>query len=485
MSAAAVDSVRPVSHGEWLRMAIDDSVASPTLLFFVASVNWLLLGSILGLAAALKFNMPDWLGQWAPLTFGRLRPAHLNAVVYGWSSLCGAGMTIWLTARLGRTPLQWTSLLYVSLVLWNVGTLFGTVAVLAGYSNGMEFLEFPLPAVALIAVAFVCFALSILRTFAARNVDHVYVSLWYILAAMVWFPLVYIVPNLGLYHGVTQAAVNWWYAHNLLTVWVTPLGLAGAYYFIPKVLGRPIYSYYLGLLGFWTFALFYNWNGLHHLIGGPMPTWAITVSVVASMMMVIPVVAVAINHHMSMGGRFEMLRYSPTLRFCVFGAMCYTAVSLQGSSMALRSLSEITHFTHYTVGHAHLGVYAFMNMILFGAIYYIMPRVSKWEWPYPNLIRAHFWLVAVGVLMYVAALTFGGFVQGLYMNNPARPFMDSVAVTRWPLWFRSLGGGLMLLGHFVFAFHFAHLVHRMGPQRLAPPWLQPEEGEFEPAGRGI
>lgn len=457
------------------RVLTDASASGPVIVFFVSAVFWLLIGTVFGLIASIKFNFPDWLGSIPALTFGRVRPAHLNAVIYGWASMSIAGCYVWLTARLCRTEVAWPKFLYISALLWNLGVMYGIISILDGHSQGMEWLEFPRAAVHVIALAAVCFSLSILRTFQARQVKHIYVSLWYILASVVWFPILYVVANLPLYSGVTQAAANWWYAHNILTVWVTPAGLAAAYYFIPKVIGRPIHSYYLSLLGFWTFALFYNWNGIHHLVGGPLPTWLISTSIVASVLMFIPVITVAINHHLTMVGHFGKLKYSPTLRFVVFGAMCYTAVSFQGSVEALRSFSEVSHFTHYTIGHSHLGLYAFFTMILFGAIYYIMPRLVKWEWPYPVLIKFHFWFVAVGIALYVVSLTIGGILQGFYMNDASRPFMESVNITKPYLLARSVAGVLILIGHLFFIYIFTLMVTRKGAIRLTPPWHEEPE----------
>jgi cytochrome c oxidase cbb3-type subunit 1 len=239
------------------------------------------------------------------------------------------------------------------------------------------------------------------------------------------------------------------------------------------VIGRPIYSYYLSLLGFWAFALFYNWNGIHHLIGGPVPTWLQTISIIASVLMVIPVLAVAVNHHLTTIGYFRLVRTSPTLRFTVFGAMCYTAVSFQGSMEALRTVQKTVHFTHYTIGHAHLGVYAFLTMILFGAMYYITPRVARWNWTRPGLIKVHFWLVAVGVLLYVAATSIAGWIEGFGMTNAAKPFIDVVRSTLPYLSVRSISGAMMGFGHLVFAFLFFEMLYRAGPRRLVSPW---EEG---------
>ena len=215
----------------------------------------------------------------------------------------------------------------------------------------------------------------------------------------------------GLVSGAAWATTNWWYAHNVLGLYITPMGLAAAYYLIPKVTGQPIHSYHLSLLGFWANALFYSWIGTHHLVGGPLPAWIITVGIVGSIMMFVPVITVAINHHMTMVGRFHLLR---TVRRCdsVFGAMCYTAVSFQGSIEALRSVSQVAHFTHYTVAHAHLGMYAFYTMIMFGAMYYVIPRLTRNEWSSPRLIKVHFWTCALGIGLYFVALSWAGWYQG-------------------------------------------------------------------------
>ena len=212
-------------------------------------------------------------------------------------------------------------------------------------------------------------------------------------------------------------------------------------------------------------ALFYSQVGLHHLIGGPVPTWAVTISIVHSVMMVIPVVAVAVNHHMTVAAHWRLLLYSPTLRFVTLGAVMYTASSLQGSMQALRSVNEITHFTHYTVAHAHLGLYGFYSLIMFGAIYFIMPRLTGREWPYPKAIAAHFWLVFVGFGIYFVFLSIGGWLQGLAMQDASRPFMESVTLTLPYLVARSVGGGIMTLGHIVFAVHAYVALTRSGPAR--------------------
>lgn len=274
------------------------------------------------------------------------------------------------------------------------------------------------------------------------------------------------VPNL--HFGVEQATMNWWYGHNALGLFYTPLALATIYYFMPKVLGRPIQSYNLSLLGFWTLAFFYGQVGGHHLIGGPVPHWLITLSIVQSMMMLVPVIAFGVNGALTLQGRYRALIHSPTLRFVAFAGAMYVASSAQGSFEALRSVNTVTHFTHYTVGHAHLGLYGFVSMAFFGGIYFVMPRVVEREWPYPRLILVHFWLAAIGISIYFITMTIGGWLQGVAMLDAARPFMDSVTLTLPWLKGRSVGGALMTLAHLVFAFHFAALILNLGPTRHRP-----------------
>ncbi len=492
MTASAVHAVADRQVFARQRAAIDGSARLPVLGFFAGAVFWLLAGTALALLASIKLHNPEFLDSAPWLTFGRVRPAHLNAVAYGWASQAGIGVLLWLMARLARAELRQTRLLLLAVVLWNVGMLVGTTGILAGESTSIEWLEFPPFAPPFFAIAFAIIAVSAMVTFRNRREPHVYVTQWYLIGAVFWFPWLYTAANLLLLYtpvsGVAQASINWWYAHNVLGLWLTPIGLGAAYYLLPKVLGRPIYSYQLSLLGFWSLALFYNWAGVHHLIGGPLPAWLITLSIVGSVMMVIPVITVAINHHMTVVGNFRQLRYSPTLRFIVFGAMSYTAVSVQGSLQSLRTVNEVTHFTHYTVAHAHLGVYAFFTMIMFGSIYYIVPRLTGWEWASGRLISFHFWTTALGMVFYFLALTFGGWWQGLEMNNADVPFLTIVQHTLPYLQARTAAGLLMAAGHTAFALLFALNLLRFGKPRRGPTLFveRPKKAELaltvEPAG---
>lgn len=451
---------------------IDRSMRSGAVFFIVASVLWLFVGTVFALIASFKLHHPDFLGDLAWLTFGRVRTAHLNAMAYGWGTNIVFAVGLWIMARLCRTPVRHGGLLVVAGVFWNIGVIIGVGGVLAGDMTSVEWLEMPTYVTPLLALSYALIGVWAILAFHYRKGEHVYVSQWYILAAFFWFPWLYTVAQMMIFflpaRGTVQSITNWWFAHNVLGLWYTPVGLAAAYYLIPKILGKPIHSYYLSVLGFWSLALFYNWAGVHHLIGGPIPLWLQAAGTVGSLGMVIPVIVVAINHHMTVKGCFSQVWDSPTLRFTVFGAMSYTLTSLFGSLMAVPEVNEVTHFTHFTVGHAHHGVYAFFTMIMFGAIYFMMPRLLQKEWPSAALIKIHFWTCGIGVGIYVVGLSIGGWMQGLMMNNPEIPFMDIVRFMVPWLMSRSLAGILMTVGHIAF---FVNIAWMLLSRRPAAPKL--------------
>jgi cytochrome c oxidase cbb3-type subunit I len=471
LPSRVIELASPITDMENLdiRLRADASSRQVAIRAIAFAVIWLIVGSAFGLIASFKLHLPDWLVGSAPLTFGRMRSAHLNAMAYGWASSAMLAVSVWIIPRLVHTELRVPKAAEAGLYFWNIGMVLGIYGILAGYSDGLEWLEMPRYwADPFFVIGGGLVGLSLLSTIAVREVAHLYVSVWYILAAFIWFPIIFVVGNWPTYTGVESAAVNWFYAHNALGLWLTPVCLAAAYYFIPKILGRPIYSYQLSLLGFWTLGFFYSLNGMHHLIGGPLPTWMITTSVVASGLMVIPVMAVGVNQHMTLNKRFGALRYSPTLRFMVFGSVAYTLVSLQGVFMAFREVNRLTHFTHVTIAHAHLGLYSFVTMILFGSIYYILPRLLGREWVSEKLITWHFWCVAIGQIVYLVPLTVAGMFQGVAMADPASTWETVVRAMMPGLIGRSIGGTLLTIGHAVFAYH-VYLMFRGGSARQGLP----------------
>ncbi|MDR4124696.1 cbb3-type cytochrome c oxidase subunit I [Yanghanlia caeni] len=454
------------------RIKADQSTAYVCFVFLACAIIWLVLASVFGLISSIKLHYPEFLTQHEWLTFGRTRTLHLNMVAYGWCPMAAFGIAIWMLPRLLKTPLFGGRFALLGCMLWNAGLIAGLGSIAVGINDGLEWLEIPWQVSILLVIGGALIALPLVFTLVNRKVDHLYVSIWYMGAALFWFPVLYLVGKLPAVHfGVEQATMNWWFGHNVLGLYYTPIALASVYYFLPKIIGRPIQSYNLSLIGFWALAFFYGQVGGHHLVGGPVPHWLITLSIVQSMMMIIPVLAFSVNQHLTMRGHFKTMYYSPTLRFIVLGAMMYTVSSVEGSFEALRSINTVAHFTHFTVAHAHIGLYAFFSIVMFGAIYFAMPRIMSWEWPHPKLIVAHFWLVVSGIAIYAIALSIGGWQQGLAMLDANRPFMESVLVSLPYLEARTLGGTLMTLGHLVFAVHFTQMALRYGRRRIGPALL--------------
>ncbi len=462
------------------RALIDASTRLPVLMFYSSAVIWLLLGTLLALLVAVKSTMPDLLAQFGPLTWGRLRPAHTNAMMYGWASMAGMGTAIWLMARLCRTTLRHPLLLVAGGAFWNLGVVIGVIAILAGASTGYQWLEFPGYSAIILFVAYTMIVTWAVLMFRFRRSSHIYVTQWYLLAAFLWFPWLYGAAQVMLFvtpvQGVMQAAVNWWYGNNLMFLWFGAIGLGTAYYMIPKVIGRPIYSYHLAAIGFWTYALFASWTGMQRLVDGPFPAWMVTASIAAMILSIIPVATVGLNHHMTMRGHFPLMRYSPTLRFTVFGAIAYTAFSVVGILISLRSAAAYVHFTQASVAYSHMGLYAFFTMIMFGSMYYIVPRLVGREWRYAAMIKLHFWSSAYGIGLMVTMLLVGGLMQGIALNNPGLSFIESTQSVLPYLRGRSLAGLLLAVSHFVFAYHFGLMLFGLGRTGQRPDFPEPGGG---------
>jgi len=465
------------------RALIDASTRLPVLVFYASAVGWLLFATLFGFLTSIKMHSPDLLTNVDWLTWGRIRPAHLNALIYGWGSMVGMGTSIWLMARLCRTTLRHPLLLITGAAFWNLGVLMGIIGVLIGDNTGYEWLEFPGYSAITLFVAYLLIMTWALIMFRYRRRGHVYITQWYLLGAFLWFPWLYAAAQTMLFivpvQGVMQAAVNWWFANGLLFLWFGSIGLGTAYYMIPKVIGRPVHSYYLATIGFWTFAIFSSWTGMMRLIDGPFPAWMITASIAAMILSVIPVATVGLNHHMTMQGHFPLMRYSPTLRFTVFGAITYTAFSIVGVIISLRSMAQIVHFTEVSMGWTYMGLYAFFTMVMFGSMYYIVPRLVGREWRYATLIKLHFWGSAYGIGLMVLLLLVGGFVQGLSLNDPTLPFDETTESILPYLRGRSLSWILLTVSHCIFAFHFGLMLLGFGRTASLPTFLNPLEEKSE------
>lgn len=420
--------------------------------YLATSAVWLLVGTLVGSYLSLKFIWPD-LGVAPALSFGRLRPVHVNIVFWGFASPGMLGLTLWVVPRTCRTALASHRMAWIALALINASVIAGALQLLLGVTNGSgEFREFLWPVMALFATALVLLALTLYRTIARRATREIYISNWYILAALLWTIVLATIAYVPwIQSGLADTVVQGYYMHQGVGMWFTPMSLGLAYYFIPKLLNKPIYSYSLGVLAFWTQLLFYTMIGGHHFVFSPVPWLLQTVAIIFSVGMLVPVVAGTGNFLLTIRGSTRPIGRSYSLPFIFVGVLLYFAGSMQGTFEALRSLNEMWHFTDFTVGHAHFTMYGFVAFVIWGGVYALVPRLTGRE-PSHGAIGLHFWLSIIGLAVYVGALSIGGTLRGLSWISGA-PFIDSVTLMA-PFWLaRAVGGTLMLVSHFVFAWN--------------------------------
>lgn len=457
-------------HGEL--SIVDRSIRIPVLFFFGSGVFWLVVASIFYLLSSNQIHVP---GVWWTfpgiewLSFGRAYPIYLNCYVYGWATSSGVGAGIWLLSRFSDRPFRSHLLLILAAVVWNIGMTTGVLSILAGATTGRELLEFPFETAFILFLGLAMVSLWAVTIVLNRKPGTTYVSQWYLLGAFLWFAWMYATANFALgfapVPGAAQPAINWWYVGSLVDLWLTPVALAAAYYLIPKIVGRPIYSYRLALLGFWGLALFGGWTGMTHLIGGPLPAWMITASIVAKVLMLIPVLAAAANFHLTMKGHFRGLRDNLALRFIVTGAVIYTVYAFAGSIISTRSVAQFTQFTFITVIQNQLGLFGFYSMILFGAVYYIVPRLLKRQWLFQKLIEAHYWLAVVGLGLLAVDLTIGGLIQGFGLEDPQVPMIAVNDLLEPFLAIQNFGALLLVAANLGFAIAFTLILLISTPAR--------------------
>lgn len=426
------------------------------------SAFWLVVGTLAGQYLGLKFVWPE-IDSVSWLSFGRLRPVHTNVVFWGFASLGMIALALYVVPRTSRRELYSYKLGWVSLWLMNGSVVLGTLLLMAGINNGgQEYREFIWPAMGLFALGLMVSAYNLYKTIARRDVREIYISNWYILAAFLWTIVLAAIAYLPGYQddGISQTVVQGYYMHQGVGMWFTPMVLGLTYYFLPKLLNKPIYSYSLGVLAFWTQMLFYTMIGAHHFVFSPIPWWLQTVAIVFSVGMLVPVTAGTGNFLLTMRGSWGTIARSYSLPFILTGVIFYALVSYQGTLEAFRSLNKIWHFTNFTVAHSHLSMYGFVSFLIWGGVYGLIPRLTGKEPPQFS-VGVHFWLALVGLLLYGVALMIGGTMQGLsWIAGEA--FIESVNLMI-PYWvWRAIGGTMMFMSHLIFAYN----VWKMRPDRL-------------------
>jgi cytochrome c oxidase cbb3-type subunit 1 len=433
---------------------LSDREGSAARNFLMSAILWSVVGMSAGLFAATEFSFPDLVHNVPQLSMPHLRMVHVNLVAIGWLSMAYLGSMFYMVPSLTKTKL-WSERLG-NAVMWGWNLLMvGAVCTLAnGFTEGREYAELGAVLDCLAVVLLVAAAWNVYATVINRRVKKLYVSLWYFLGALFWFPLVYIIGQRTFVAlpGLNDAIIGWFYGHNILGMWFTIVGVGMMYYLLPRLTNNPLYSHGLSMLGFWGIALFYAPTGTHHVLQSPVPEWLKAIAVISSIFLLVPVFSALTNFFMTMKGKWNMLATDITLRFVLTSTVFYYITCIQGPFQATRWINWYIHFTQWVVGHAHLALLGAFSFISVASIYYGLPRLTGKPWYSQGLIRSHYWLKTIGFTIMMLSLTTAGLVQsaGWAFGIP----VDQWSLQIRPYWLvRAFSGVMIVLGQVLFAYN--------------------------------
>jgi cytochrome c oxidase cbb3-type subunit 1 len=366
---------------------------------------------------------------------------------------------------LGGTTLVQPLLVTLGAKLWNLGVTVGIAGILGGGATGFENLEMPRYAALILFLAYLIIGVLAVITFHERRARSLFVSQWFLLAALFWFPWIYSTANLLLLAFPVRGVIAWWFSGNLQVVWVALVGLAVVLYFVPKLTQRELDSRYLALFTFWTLILFGTWSGIP--VSAPVPAWIPSLSTVGTVLTIIPVLSVALNIYGTLEGRCSRLMAGFPLRFIGVGFIAFLVVGLLNILSSLPQISQVTDFTWFITAKAQLNVYGFFEMVMFGAIYHIVPQLFGVEFSSQKFIRLHFWLATLGLVLVTLPFALGGVIQGLKLQDSRIPFLEVARFTLLFLRVSTLGDLLILLGNLTFVLNVLGLVRRFYAGRAA------------------
>lgn len=393
--------------------------AYPTAaIFCLTSIFWMMIATFMGLLGATLLIAPDLTEGIGWLTFGRVRPAHVNLVLFGFITPGLLAAAFYYIPKLLRTDLFSEKLGILSAGVWNLMLVAATVTLLAGQTQAREYAELIWSVDMMVILSFTLVIINFVLTVKHRKEPILFVSVWYAGAAVVLTASTYALgnvvwrPDSGALTGIPDAILLWFYGHNIFGLLLTPLSIGVAYYVVPKVCKAPLYSHTLSLVGFWSLIVVYTHIGTHHLLQVPVPTWLKVISIVDSVAMVIPVSVFLINIWYTAKSKLGEIHADIGGKFVFTGTIMYFFVSIQGSIMALPQVQRVTHFNNWVVGHAHIGVLGFSGMITLGGLYYILPRITGRPIYSRLLADFQYWLVLIGVTGFTIVLTVVGLIQG-------------------------------------------------------------------------
>jgi cytochrome c oxidase cbb3-type subunit 1 len=448
--------------------------------FAIMTIVWGVVGMLVGVFIASQLVWPALNFDIAWLSFGRLRPLHTNAVVFAFGGCALFSTSYYVVQRTCHVRLAFDKLAAFTFWGWQLVILSAVVTLPLGLTSSKEYAELEWPIDILITLVWVAYAIVFFGTIMRRKIKHIYVANWFFGAFILTVALLHVVNSLAIpvsftksysvYAGVQDAMVQWWYGHNAVGFFLTAGFLGIMYYFIPKQVNQPVYSYRLSVVHFWAILFTYIWAGPHHLHYTALPDWLQSVGMVFSLVLLAPSWGGMINGIMTLSGAWHKLRTDPILKFLVVAVSFYGMSTFEGPMMAIKTVNALSHYTDWTIGHVHSGALGWVGMISMGAMYHLIPRLVNREIYSVKLIDRHFWLATIGIVLYITAMWISGIMQGLMwraVNEDGTliySFVETVNAMHPYYMIRLLGGLIYLAGMLLMAYNIFQTV-RLGDTR--------------------
>ncbi len=438
--------------------------------FIYATMLWGVVGMIVGLMLAFMFMFPNYTDGISWLSFGRLRPLHTNAVIFAFVGNAIFAGVYYSLQRLLKARMFSDLLSKINFWGWQLIIVAAAITLPLGYTTSKEYAELEWPIDIAIALVWVIFGANLIGTIIKRRQRHIYVAIWFYLATFVTVAVLHIINSMELpvsalksysaYAGVQDALVQWWYGHNAVAFFLTTPFLGLMYYFIPKAANRPVYSYRLSIVHFWSLIFIYIWAGPHHLLYTALPDWAQNLGVAFSVMLIAPSWGGMINGLLTLRGAWDKVRVDPVLKFMVVAITGYGMATFEGPLLSLKNVNAIAHFSDWIIAHVHVGALAWNGFLTFGMIYWLVPRMFKTKLWSLKLANFHFWIGTLGIIMYALPMYVAGFVQAS-MWKQFRPdgnlvygnFLETVTQIMPMYWMRAIGGTMFLTGMLILVYN--------------------------------
>ena len=448
--------------------------------FSIAAVIYFVVGTFIGVWIAAELAWPA-LNFIPEVAFGRLRPLHTNAVIFAFGGCTLMATGFYIVQRTGSTRLWSNKLAWFTFWGWNLIIVLAVITLPLGITQSKEYAELEWPIDILIAVVWLAFGLNYIMTIAIRKTSHIYVSNWFFMGMIVMITYLHVVNSLAIpvsmtqsysiFSGVQDAMIQWWWGHNAVGFYLTAGFLGIMYYFVPKQANRPVFSYRLSILHFWTLMFGYVWLGAHHLQYTALPDWTASLGAAISLAMIIPSWGGAMNGMMTLSGAWDRLRTDYILRFLVVAIAFYAMSTFEGPVMSIRTVNALSHYTDWTVGHVHSGALGWVAMVSIGALYHLVKKLWNTEMYSDNLVNVHFWLSTIGTVVYAVALWVSGIMQGLMWRDYDEygtltyTFVESVAAMHPYYTMRTIGGIIFNLGAWIMLYNVVMTVRRASAAR--------------------